>query len=112
MELKGVLDTSSGNFLCIRGYAHLGGLNEVSDYDESFQRNLIDTHKKEVVVFLSGSKFLFFAEVGIELATGIELNEDVNQLYLDFSHVNNINYKEFYPVAVQYLEKKIEKYNL
>lgn len=95
MELKGVLDTSLGNFLCIRGYARLGELNEVSDYDESFQRNLIDTHKKEVVDFLSDSQFLFFPEVilGIELVKGIELNEDVNQLYLDFSRGNNINYK-------------------
>lgn len=94
MELKGVLDTSLGNFLCIRGYAQLGDLNQISDYDESFQRNLIDTHKQEVVSFLSDSEFLFFPEVilGIELSKGIAINEDVNQLYLDFGQGKSIKY--------------------
>jgi hypothetical protein len=36
MELKGVLDTSLGNFLCIRGFAKLGDLHDVSDFDKAF----------------------------------------------------------------------------
>jgi len=60
MELKGILDTSLGNFLCVRGFAKLGELYDVSDYDESFQRRLIETHKREVVDFLNDQKYLFF----------------------------------------------------
>lgn len=95
MELKGVLDTSLGNFLCIRGFAKLGELHDVSDFDESFQRNLIKTHKQEVVDFLNESKFLFFPEVilGAELADSLDESNAVKELYEKFGLGENFKLK-------------------
>lgn len=99
MEFKGVLDSSLGNFLCIRGFAKLGDLHDVSDFDESFQRELIKTHKKEVVEFLNNRKFLFFPEVilGAELSDSLESEEEVNELYKKFGDGDNfrLNFKNF-----------------
>ncbi len=38
-----------GNMLCIRGFARMGNLAIVSKADESYQRDLIKEHKKEVL---------------------------------------------------------------
>lgn len=95
MELKGILDFSLGNFLTLRGYATLGDLEKISLPDESFQRDLIHTHKQEIVDFLSNRKFLFFPEVilGLSLIDDIELIENVTHLYEDASFGKNFNYK-------------------
>ena len=52
MKLKGVLDFSLGNFLCLRGFASMGDLFALSEPDPSFQRNLLKLHEKEMVAFL------------------------------------------------------------
>ncbi|HPI20355.1 MAG TPA: hypothetical protein PKY56_08290 [Candidatus Kapabacteria bacterium] len=95
MELKGILDFSLGNFLTLRGYALLGDLEKISEPDESFQRDLINTHKQEIVDFLSNRKFLFFPEVilGSELSETTELMEDIQKLFGDAKLGNNFNYK-------------------
>jgi len=95
MELKGVLDTSLGNFLCIRGFAKLGDLHDVSDFDESFQRNLIKTHKQELVDFLNDNKFLFFPEVilGAELVDSLDENDTVKTFYEKFGLGENFKLK-------------------
>lgn len=63
MRLQGVLDFSLGNFLCLRGFAPMGLLHDVSEPDPSFQRDLIEEHKNEMVAFLDEGEFLFFPEV-------------------------------------------------
>lgn len=63
MILKGVLDTSLGNFLTLRGYASLDSIEKISVADENYQRDLISTHKDEIVNFLKNKQFLFFPEV-------------------------------------------------
>ena len=63
MKLQGLLDFSLGNFLCLRGYAPMGILHDISQPDASFQRRLIDEHKSEMVAFLDEGEFLFFPEV-------------------------------------------------
>src|SRR5262249_36127056 len=63
MKLKGVLDFSLGNFLCLRGYARMGDLYDISEPDPSFQRDLLKDHEQEMVSFLSDGEFLFFPEV-------------------------------------------------
>jgi hypothetical protein len=55
MKLKGVLDFSLGNFLCLRGFARLGDLYSLSEPDPSFQRDLLKLHEKEMVAFRGGS---------------------------------------------------------
>ncbi len=46
MKLKGVLDFSLGNFLCLRGYARMGDLYDISEPDPSFQR---DRHSQQAL---------------------------------------------------------------
>lgn len=110
MELRGVLDTSLGNFLCIRGFAKLGELHDVSDFDESFQRNLIKTHKQEVVDFLNDSKFLFFPEVilGAELVDSLDENDAVKELYEKFGLGENFKLK-FKNFSIQCSTNKTKK---
>lgn len=63
MKLKGVLDFSLGNFLCLRGFARMGDLYSLSEPDPSIQRDLLQLHEKEMVAFLLEGEFLFFPEV-------------------------------------------------
>ncbi len=63
MILRGILDRSLGNMVCIRGFAKMGDLAEVSKADENYQRDLIKEHKKEVLDFLHKRESLFFPEV-------------------------------------------------
>ena len=82
-RLKGVLDFSLGNFLCLRGFAPMGLLYDLSEPDPSIQRNLLSEHRDEMVAFLSEGEFLFFPEVilGTTLCRDAETNESVNKLY-------------------------------
>lgn len=57
------MDQSLGGFVCIRGYAPLGELAQVSYADLNYQRELIKTHRDTVIRFLRNRKNLFFPEV-------------------------------------------------
>ena len=63
MILRGLLESSLGGFVCIRGYAPLGLLASISRADPSYQRNLLKDHEKEIVKFLENKEYLFFPEV-------------------------------------------------
>ena len=63
MILRGILDRSLGNMVCIRGFAKMGDLADMSKADESYQRDLIKDHKQEVLDFLHKRDTLFFPEV-------------------------------------------------
>jgi hypothetical protein len=63
MILRGLLDSSLGGFVCIRGYAPLGELARASHADLDYQRDLIKTHRETVIRFLRNRKDLFFPEV-------------------------------------------------
>jgi len=63
MILQGVLDRSLGNFVCLRGYARLGDLYEISEPDQSYQRDLITHQQERMEKFLDEGEYLFFPEV-------------------------------------------------
>jgi hypothetical protein len=63
MRLKGILDFSLGNFLCLRGFAPMSVLQDVSMPDESIQRVPKDERLKEIGDYLKKGEFLFFPEV-------------------------------------------------
>lgn len=63
MILSGILHSSLGGFMVIRGVAPLGDLARCSRFDPAYQRNLIATHKAEIERFLADRQFLFFPEV-------------------------------------------------
>ena len=68
MILRGVLDRSLGNMVCIRGFAKLSDLAQVSKADESYQRDLIEEHEQEILDFLHKRQTLFFPEVILSYA--------------------------------------------
>jgi len=63
MRLTGIIDYTMDNFLCVRGFASMLELSEISKSDESIQRDLIESHRGEMESFLSNGKFTFFPEV-------------------------------------------------
>lgn len=63
MRLTGIIDYTMDNFLCVRGFASMLELSEISKADENIQRDLIEDHRGEMETFLSDGKFTFFPEV-------------------------------------------------
>lgn len=63
MRLTGIIDYTMDNFLCVRGFASMLELSEISKPDENIQRDLIEGHRGEMEAFLSNGKFTFFPEV-------------------------------------------------
>lgn len=74
MILSGILHSSLGGFTVIRGVAPLGELARCSDFDEKYQRNLIDTHKAEIERFLAEKENLFFPEVILSASLKFDFN--------------------------------------
>ena len=83
MKLKGILDFSLGNFLCLRGFAPMGMLQDISKYDENIQRIPKDERLKEIGEFLKKGEFLFFPEVVllVSLHDGDPETETVARFY-------------------------------
>jgi hypothetical protein len=63
MILRGILDRSLNNTVCVRGFASLGDLEKISRPDSSFQRDLIKKQKARIKSFLKNKRYLFFPEV-------------------------------------------------
>jgi hypothetical protein len=83
MKLKGILDFSLGNFLCLRGFAPMGVLQSISKPDENIQRVPKDERLREIGEYLKKGDFLFFPEVILCVAlndTDKEMQE-VNELW-------------------------------
>jgi hypothetical protein len=63
MKLKGILDFSLGNFLCLRGFAPMGVLQDISEAPQDIQRVPKDARLKEVGDYLRKGELVFFPEV-------------------------------------------------
>lgn len=63
MRLRGILDFSLGNFLCLRGFAPMSVLQDISTPDANIQRVPKDERLKEIGDFLRKGEFVFFPEV-------------------------------------------------
>ena len=63
MRLTGIIDFTMDNFLCVRGFAPMLELSEISKADENIQRDLIEDHRGDMEAFLYDGKFTFFPEV-------------------------------------------------
>jgi hypothetical protein len=100
MKLKGVLDFSLGNFLCLRGFARMGDLYSLSEPDLSFQRDLLKLHEKEMVAFLREGEFLFFPEVILSttLSPDVDNTEEVAKLFENVKtgqHFANLKFPDY-----------------
>jgi hypothetical protein len=63
MKLKGVLDFSLGNFLCLRGFAPMGILQDISEPSKDIQRVPKDARLKEIGDYLRKGELVFFPEI-------------------------------------------------
>ena len=106
MILQGVLDKSLGNFTCIRGYAQLGELFEISAPDPSYQRDLITKQQHRMEKFLDDGEYLFFPEVILGASLGNESNIGVvSDFNLSFND-DKIEKFEFPQFKLNYINKK------
>lgn len=87
--LQGVLDRSLDNFFCMRGYANLGDLYDISKPDPSYQRPLITGHTEGLKAFLDDGEYSFFPEV--ILGASLDNKElEYDQVVGKFTHEFNI----------------------
>lgn len=63
MRLTGIIDRSMGNFFCLRGFAPMIDITNISESIENIQRDLISEHSGEMEKFLQSGEFTFFPEV-------------------------------------------------
>ncbi len=93
MILQGILDRSLGNFVCLRGYARLGDLYQISEPDPSYQRDLISHQQERMEKFLDDGEYLFFPEVilGTSLNDGNH-TESVNEFIYEFDVEKSAKY--------------------
>ena len=77
MKLKGVLDFSLGNFLCLRGFAKMGDFYDSSEPGPSFQRELQLKRQDALtweelaaqnVIFVGSGKTGMFERIPVQLA--------------------------------------------
>lgn len=63
MILRGILEQSLGNQLCIRGFAPLQELARLSKADETYQREFIEEREQDLKKYLETEEYIFFSEV-------------------------------------------------
>ncbi|MEN6384545.1 MAG: hypothetical protein ABFD79_05045 [Phycisphaerales bacterium] len=79
MKLSGILDTSLGNFLCLRGFAKLGDLNKISEAKD-YQRGIDKKHKEEIAAFVDKGEFHFYPEVILGTPVTENNEETLNEI--------------------------------
>lgn len=101
-KLRGILDKSFNGYLTFRGFAKLKDIENLSEPDDAYQRNLIETHQDEIRDFLSSGHNLFFPEVilGCKIAENDEIQK-VLELYDNFEHNTSSTNFDFKKMKVE-----------
>ena len=68
MVLRGVLEASFGNYICIRGFATLKELAGCTKIDESYQRRPDEVHVRDIADFIRQGEYLYSPEILLGLA--------------------------------------------
>ena len=68
MVLRGVLDASFNNYVCIRGFAPLKDLAKYSKIDLKYQRRPNDEHVREIADFIKQGEYLYSPEILLGMA--------------------------------------------
>lgn len=79
--LSGIRQQVLGGYNCLRGYAPMNDLIEISEA-KNYQRKIIDKHIKEISDFYRSNKYLFFPE--IILACEIDDSEFFTSMQLEY----------------------------
>ena len=106
--LRGVLEKAFGNILCLRGFARLGDLAEVSKADDNYQRPIVDEHKEEVMAFLNGGQYTFFPELilGASLANLGLTPEGIDSFYRVPDTGEAFKYSRIFGISISTFVKK------
>jgi len=93
MIFRGIVDESLGGYLTFRGFAKLKDIENLSEPDQAYQRDLITSHKDEITKFLTSGKNLFFPEV--VLGCKIAEDDEFEQLSKFFEALNESKSNKF-----------------
>lgn len=110
MILRGILARSFENILCLRGFAPLGVLEELSFPDENYQREEIESHSKDIADYLESGEYTFFPEVilGGSLRKLGFSDEDIDALYQSVDQGEAFKLKNIGDISVSTFVKKFK----
>ena len=99
MIIRGILDRSLSNQICIRGFARIKELARISKANEAYQRKLVDAQEKVVSNFLTEeNEMLFFPEVILSLKLKYDYtiknakqDSPIQQLENNHSFISNVD---------------------
>ena len=77
MIIRGILDNSLSGQLCIRGFAPIKELAQISCADYNYQRNLIEG-REDIINFLENETYLFFPEIILSYKIKHSISRDPN----------------------------------
>jgi len=108
--LRGILARSFNNILCLRGFASLGDLAELSLRDDTYQREEIESHSKDIAKFLDSGEYTFFPEVilGGSLGGLGFSEEDVMALYKSVDQGDAFPLKSIGDISVSTFVKRFK----
>lgn len=88
MIIRGILDRSLNGVVCIRGYARLEDLAQISK-PRDYQRNIDEVHKDEIVDFINKRQYLFFPEIVLSYSVDPEVDNIILSPFEKISIVKN-----------------------
>ena len=62
-KLEGIIYKTFEHYVVLRGFAPIKDLAAISHKPNSYQRNALDNHKKEIVEFLANGEYKYFPEI-------------------------------------------------
>jgi hypothetical protein len=62
-KLEGIIYKTFDHYVVLRGFAPIKDLAAISHKPNSYQRNALDNHKKEIVEFLANGEYKYFPEI-------------------------------------------------
>lgn len=74
MILRGILDRSLGSIVCVRGFAQIQDLERISKPNNNYQRDIIPSHKKDILQFLETSDYKYFPEITLSYTLNPEID--------------------------------------
>ncbi|MEM5548672.1 hypothetical protein [Pseudoalteromonas fuliginea] len=74
MILRGILERSLGGFICLRGFAPLNELAQISKPEKSYQRELVEEHRKDIEDFLDSREYVYFPEITLSYSINAQLD--------------------------------------
>lgn len=93
-KLEGIIYKTFDHYVVLRGFASLKDLASISHKPESYQRNAIRNHKKDIIEFLDRGEYRYFPEITLacrvseyeEFASNIGIDNAIDRDDAKFVH--------------------------